>query len=100
MEIQRVFQLSQSQVPSLQRGTSAEQTTGLDFGSLFTQQLNETNQLQAQADIETQQFLTGESDNLHSVMIAMEEAQLALELTTQVRNKIVEAYQELKNTQL
>ena len=44
--------------------------------------------------------MVGESENIHDVMIAMEEATIALELTTQVRNKLVDSYQELKNMQI
>ena len=52
------------------------------------------------ADMELQSFMMGESENIHDVMIAMEEATIALELTTQVRNKLVDSYQELKNMQI
>ena len=47
-----------------------------------------------------QGFLTGETENLHDVMIAQEEAKIALEFLTKTRNSIVEMYQEIKNLQI
>ncbi len=45
-------------------------------------------------------FALGEDVELHQVMIAAEEANLALQLTVQVRNKVIEAYQEIMRMQL
>lgn len=47
-----------------------------------------------------QDFISGEVEDLHAVMIATEEARLSLDLALQVRNKIVEAYKEINNMQL
>ncbi len=41
----------------------------------------------------------GETDNLHRVMLAQNEAQLSLKLAVEVRNKLVEAYKETMRTQ-
>lgn len=85
---------------TLGKSTSVQNQKNTGFAELFVNQINETNQLQHKADLEFQSFMVGESENIHDVMIAMEEATIALELTTQVRNKLVEAYQELKNIQI
>ena len=45
-------------------------------------------------------MLTGKPVDLHQVMIAAEQAGLALQLTVQVRNKIIEAYQEISRMQV
>ena len=45
-------------------------------------------------------LMTGELDNLHTATIAAEEADLMLNLTLQVRNKMVEAYQEVMRMQM
>lgn len=47
----------------------------------------------------TDQFIVGQAD-ISQVMIASEQAQLSLLLTSQVRNKVVEAYQEIMRMQL
>ncbi|WP_274361486.1 flagellar hook-basal body complex protein FliE [Paenibacillus thermotolerans] len=45
-------------------------------------------------------FITGQNVDVHTLMIASEKAQLGLQLTVQVRNKVIEAYQEIMRTQL
>ena len=62
--------------------------------------LNEVNALQTRADEANRQLVTGEAEDIHSVLLAAEEARLALELTVQVRNKLVESYQEINRMQL
>jgi flagellar hook-basal body complex protein FliE len=70
------------------------------FGEMLTQALEQVNDLQKHADALAVQASTGDIENVHEAVIAMEKAMLALELTVQVRNKLVEAYQELMRTQL
>ena len=45
-------------------------------------------------------FLTGENEELHSVALATQRAELQLELSLQVRNKVVQAYQEIMRMQV
>lgn len=73
---------------------------GLSFKNVFQEELREVNQLQIESDEITQQLILGETDNIHDVMIKTTEANLALEMTVQVRNKIVEAYQEIMKMQI
>ncbi|RKX32267.1 MAG: flagellar hook-basal body complex protein FliE [Verrucomicrobia bacterium] len=47
------------------------------------------------ADAEAQKLMLGESNNIHQSMIAMQESSLAFTLLVEVRNKLVESYQEL-----
>jgi flagellar hook-basal body complex protein FliE len=63
--------------------------------------LKEINQTQLHAREMQNSFLTGQQDvEYHDVMIAMEKASVALQLTLQVRNKLLEAYQEISRMQL
>jgi len=55
---------------------------------------------QQQADHEALRVAAGDLSNLHQAAIAMEEAKLTLQLAVQVRNKIVEAYQEISRMQV
>lgn len=99
--VSNIHQMMVNQIQGQQKiGNQQINETNQNFGDLFIKQINETNQLQNQADQELQSLMIGESDNLHDVMVAMEEAKIALEMTTQVRNKIVDAYQEIKNIQI
>ncbi|MFA5527272.1 MAG: flagellar hook-basal body complex protein FliE [Peptostreptococcales bacterium] len=73
---------------------------GLSFKNVFQEELREVNRLQIESDEMTKQLILGETDNIHDVMIKTTEATLALEMTVQVRNKIVEAYQEIMRMQI
>lgn len=70
-----------------------------NFGTLLKEKINELNTLQQRADALTQEYLAGRLDDVHQVMLAMEEANLSLQLAVQVRNKVVEAYQEISRMQ-
>lgn len=70
------------------------------FQQVIAQAIDQTVQLQQASKEETTKFLTGETDDLHKVMIAGEKAGLAFQLTLQVRNKMVEAYQEVMRMQI
>jgi len=74
--------------------------TGESFGDTLTKAIEKVNDLQKQADSAAVKVATGDVENIHQAMIAMEKAVLALEFTVQVRNKAVEAYQELMRTQI
>lgn len=76
-------------------------TTGApSFGELLSSQLDKVAQSQGKADLMTQQLVSGGSVELHEVLIATQEAKLMLEMTMQVRNKVVEAYKEIMTMQI
>jgi flagellar hook-basal body complex protein FliE len=52
------------------------------------------------ADLEKTKVITGEATNLHQAVIAMQEAGVAFSLMVEVRNKLVESYQELMRMQV
>lgn len=65
------------------------------FGQILKDNLNQVNALQVNAEKITQSYAVGGPVELHQVMIASERAGLALELTMQIRNKLLQAYQEI-----
>lgn len=65
------------------------------FGSMLEGLVNTVNAKQATADAVTNDVMLGQSGSLHQSVIAMQEASVALSLMVQVRNKLVESYQEL-----
>ncbi len=65
------------------------------FGDVLKEHLAEVNQLQSTAHQASQTYAVGGPIELHQVMVLTEKAELALELTTQIRNKMVQAYQEI-----
>lgn len=62
--------------------------------------MNEVDGLQKAADNQITAFISGEQDNLHEVTIAMNQAQLSFQFMTEVRNKMLESYQELSRMQV
>ncbi|KYG57865.1 flagellar hook-basal body complex protein FliE [Planococcus maritimus] len=74
------------------------QATG--FGDVFKNALKEVSNAQNVSDKKTDQLLTGEVQDVHEVMIASQKASLSLQMTMQVRNKVVEAYQEVMRMQV
>ena len=66
------------------------------FGRLLTDALDSLNQVNDEANDAMVRLSAGESVELHDVMIAMEHADLSLRLALQVRNKVIEAYQEVQ----
>lgn len=57
--------------------------------------LDETNGLQNSAESEEVRFLLGESDNTHDLLTAQTKALTALQYTTAVRDKMIDAYKEI-----
>ncbi len=76
------------------------ESKSIDFSSVMKNYLSDVNELQVVSDKSTEDLILGETENVHEVMIKAEEARLALELTVQVRNKVIEAYQELIRMQI
>lgn len=78
-----------------QPGASAES----DFMSTLNDAMGQVGQLQSEADGKVAQLLTGNGQDVHSAMIAVEKASLAFAMMVQVRNKIVQAYQQVSSMQ-
>jgi len=95
--------IAQLQTPFLQnqfleKMQPEPQATG--FGDVFKNALKEVSTAQNVSDKKTDQLLTGEVKDVHEVMIASQKASLSLQMTMQVRNKVVEAYQEVMRMQV
>lgn len=77
-------------------GASATETAGSsDFMNTLRGAMDQVGQLQNEADTKVAQLLNGNGQDVHSAMIAVEKANLAFEMMVQVRNKIVQAYQQV-----
>lgn len=73
---------------------------GPSFAEVLKESLEQVNALQARKTEKIQDLVTGKANSVEEVMIAVEEANLAFEFTMQVRNKLVEAYNELLRMQV
>jgi flagellar hook-basal body complex protein FliE len=74
-------------------GTSASEGPG--FSSIIGDALQQVDRLQQQANEASTMVATGQSADLHTALLRVEEAGLAMQLALQVRNKVVESYQEI-----
>jgi flagellar hook-basal body complex protein FliE len=72
---------------------------GPGFSETLRQVMNEVDSVQSQAEAKVSDLLQGNGMDVHSAMIAVEKAELSFQLMMQVRNKIVQAYQEIARLQ-
>jgi flagellar hook-basal body complex protein FliE len=70
-----------------------------EFMETLESAIDQVQQLQGQADNKVETLLQGNGTDIHSAMIAVEKADLSFQLMMQVRNKIVQAYQEVSRMQ-
>jgi flagellar hook-basal body complex protein FliE len=73
---------------------------GAEFSQVLNRAIDRVEAARAGANTRIQSFLSGENVDLHEVAIATQQAELSLELFQQVRNKVVQAYQEVMRMQL
>lgn len=70
------------------------------FGEVLGKYLGEVDSLQKQADTAIGGLATGDVKDVHDVVLALNEADMAFKLMLEVRNKLVEAYQEVSKLQI
>jgi len=71
-----------------------------NFGEFLTEALGEVNSLQQDAAKASFNLAAGNLQDISQVTIAAEKATIAMQLTMQVRNKVVDAYQEIMRMQV
>ncbi len=75
-------------------------TSGPSFSDILKNALNGVNDAQHQANTAVEQALSGESKDVHETMVALQKADTSLKMMLEVRNKLLEAYQEVIKTQI
>jgi flagellar hook-basal body complex protein FliE len=73
---------------------------GADFRQMLDGYLDQVNQLQSQADRAVADLAAGKTDNLHQVVAAVSEADLSFRLMMEIRNKLLDAYNEIMRMQV
>jgi len=86
--------------PELLRDLNARESQGTSFRELLGKSLKDVNSTQQDAERAVEALLTGQTDNLSEVMIAVEKADLAFRTLMQMRNKLVEAYEEVSRLRI
>ena len=90
---------SRGAAAELGSGEGARSAPGA-FGRVIDQMLGSANRQQVQADQAIQDLSLGKTDNLHSVMLAVAQADLSLRMIVEVRNRLTEAFQEVMRMQI
>lgn len=82
-------------------GKTANKSDGnTSFTGLLKENLEDVNQLQKGSEEIIKDFSLGKVDNVHEVTVAAEKARLAVDLTTAIQSKVLDAYQEIMRIQL
>ncbi|MGJ7921952.1 flagellar hook-basal body complex protein FliE [Neobacillus sp. LXY-4] len=97
-----IDQLTTYQTPLFEnnRDIKPASTSTTSFSSALGEAIGKANEMIVQSEKLSEKIATGEIKNIHDVTIAAQKAQIALQLTTQVRDKVVEAYQEVMRMQV
>ncbi|HEY4361254.1 MAG TPA: flagellar hook-basal body complex protein FliE [Bryobacteraceae bacterium] len=88
-----------TQAPSLD-DTATDASSGASFKDVLSSTISGLEQARGEANQGIDNFLTGEGSDLHSVVLASQRAELEFDLFLQVRNKVVNAYQEVMRMQM
>jgi len=91
------MQALESLAKSQQMQPEIKTDQGPNFGELMQQAINQVNETQMQASSLTTAFELGENIDLSQVMIAVNKSRVSFEALTQVRNKLLSAYQDVMN---
>jgi flagellar hook-basal body complex protein FliE len=102
MQIQQVLAQMRAMAQSIGgQETQASAARGADFGQLFKNALEQVNATQNQSFDLTSRFVAGdESVSLSDAVVSMQKASLEFEAVSQVRNRLLAAYQEIMNMPL
>lgn len=82
--------------------SNTEKTDSVEgsFANYLKEALTKTSDLEKESTALTEAFAAGKTDNIHQVLIAAEKAEVALQFTMQIRNKIMDAYSEIMKMQI
>jgi flagellar hook-basal body complex protein FliE len=77
-----------------------EQKTGASFENAIRNALQEVSAVQNEAEKAIQDFAKGEVNDIHTVVIAMQKADMSMQTLLQVRNRLITAYEEIMRMQV
>ncbi len=79
---------------------SQESNSPTNFLDYLSNALREVDKYQKEAEMNAQKLASGDQEYLHNTVIAYEKANLALQFTVEIRNRLLEAYQEIMRIQM
>ncbi|HEY3914351.1 MAG TPA: flagellar hook-basal body complex protein FliE [Verrucomicrobiae bacterium] len=84
----------------VQSTQSSSSSTGAGFEGMLGDLVNEVSQKQSAANDAVNGLMSGKNVSLHQTMISMEEANVSFQMMVEVRNKLLDSYQELMRMQV
>jgi flagellar hook-basal body complex protein FliE len=70
------------------------------FGEFLSDSIGKVNAMQTEANVAMEKLASGESQNLHETLLAVEKADIAFRTMNQVRTKVIDAYREIMKMQI
>ncbi len=95
MSIASISNIDFSSIKEISGISQQEESASTSFSSVLNQMMEQVNETGAQAEQDLLSIATGEADNLHTITMNIAKADLALQTTVQVRNKVMDAYNEV-----
>ena len=96
LDFTQIGRLGRSETSS----TAPAGTPGQKFGEVLKRSIAEVNRMQADADQAINALSTGKTDNVAEVMTAVQKADLAFKTLLQIRNKLLDAYTEVRQMRM
>lgn len=81
-------------------GVGGADTGNKTFGEFLQESIGKVNGLQQEANVAMEKLASGESQNLHETLLAVEKADIAFRTMNQVRTKVIDAYREIMKMQI
>lgn len=81
-------------------GSVGEAGETKSFGEMLTDSIGRVNAMQNEANVAMEKLASGESQNLHETLLAVEKADIAFRTLNQVRTKVIDAYKEIMKMQI
>ena len=95
MAITPISSTTAQMLQALNNTQNTSSSSGTSFESIFQDAIAQVNQTDQITKVDTINLATGNADDLHTIMINSEKANLALQMLVQMRNKALDAYSEI-----
>ena len=100
MNISPIQPSSIQPVGPIEIGGAAPASGSGEFGNILQGSIDQVEGASNNANRSVQQFLSGDGEDLHTTVLAVQRANLEFDMVMQVRNKVVSAYQEIMRMQM
>jgi flagellar hook-basal body complex protein FliE len=81
-------------------GLEGGEVDGKSFGDFLADSIGKVNSIQQEANVAMEKLASGETQNLHETMLAVEKAEISFKMMNQVRTKVIDAYREIMKMQI